>query len=79
MLSDVRACGYLNESASVRKNFPIHENVKLEFGADLFNMFNRHYWLDSNLAASLTSPTTFGTYNAASNPRNIQFHLKIRF
>ena len=79
VLSDVRACGYLNESASIRKNFPIHENVKLEFGADLFNMFNRHYWLDSNLAASLTSPTTFGTYNAASNPRNIQFHLKIRF
>jgi hypothetical protein len=79
VLPDVRHCGYLNEDVSIAKTFPLIERTKLEFGANFFNIFNRHYWLNTGFRGSIATPANFGTYTQASAPRAIQFHLRISF
>jgi hypothetical protein len=79
VLPDVRHCGYANEDVSILKRFPVRESIQIHFGADFFNIFNRHYWDSNTFAASLGSPATFGRYTAASAPRTIQFSLKVKF
>ncbi len=80
VLPDVRTCGYQVEDFSIFKNFYFGERYKLQFGADFFNIFNRHYWDEQfSLSTSLGSPSTFGQAFRASDPRTIQFHLKLDF
>jgi hypothetical protein len=44
----VRDCPSLNESLHARKHFRISESVRLQFGAEMFNLFNRHQWFGLN-------------------------------
>jgi hypothetical protein len=75
-LSNVRNCGYENENIAFSKVFPIRESIRFNFGAEMYNIFNRHGWTGIN--TSVTSPT-FGNYTGATNPRNVQFHLRFEF
>jgi hypothetical protein len=75
--SNVRTCGWKNEDLTIQKTFPIMERVKTEFGADMFNVFNRHNWY--GLQTNVSIPQTYGQYTAASDPRTIQFHLRVEF
>jgi carboxypeptidase family protein len=76
-LPSTRTCGYLNESLSIHKAFPLKENINLRFGSDFFNAFNRHQW--TNLSTNITVPGSFGRYGGASPARTVQFYLKLEF
>jgi hypothetical protein len=76
-LPNVRNCGYKNENFSLFKNFQLTEKVRLKFGGEFFNAFNRHMW--TGLGTDINNPTTFGTFTGATPPRNIQLQMKIEF
>lgn len=62
---------------SLRRVFPIHENVKLAFQADAFNVFNLVTFTAP--ATNITS-STFGRITAQSNsPRSLQLSARIIF
>jgi hypothetical protein len=76
-LSNVRDCGYMNENIAILKNFPINENWRVRFGTEFFNVFNRHIW--GGINADVNNPDRFGRYSFATDPRTVQFHLKLDF
>jgi hypothetical protein len=66
-----------NIDASVRREFPIHESVKLLFQADVFNLPNRTYFGAPNTTLSSTG---FGTYtNQGNSSRKFQFSGRVSF
>jgi hypothetical protein len=67
----------MNESLSILKAFPIKEGINARFGAEIFNLLNRHQWM--GLQADVNNPDAFGRYASASDPRTIQLQLKIEF
>ncbi len=82
--NSMRRPGAFNANLSVFRIFPIRERVKLEFRAEMFNLFN-HPNLDLFTSAGgyvnyqvVTSPT-FGQITSASDPRLFQLALKLRF
>ena len=59
----------------VMKNTEIRENVKVQFRADFFNVFNNTSF--AGFQNLLTSPA-FGTYQATdTRPREVQLGLKL--
>jgi hypothetical protein len=76
VVPSTRMCGVLNENLAVAKQFSLWETTRVEFGADFFNLLNRHRW--TGLSTNII-PGSFGRYTGASAPRIIQFHLKIEF
>jgi hypothetical protein len=66
----------VNWDFSAFKNFAITEQRRLQFRAELFNLFNEVNF--SNPNATLTSPS-FGRILAAGAPRIVQFSLKFLF
>ena len=73
----MRDCPVLNENLTVQKNFRISESAHVQFGAEIFNLFNRHQWFGLNQDTGNTA--AFGTFASASDPRTIQLHLKVEF
>jgi hypothetical protein len=73
----VRADGRANWDFSAIKDFPIHESVAVQFRAECYNSWNH-----ANFNSPNTSPTSsaFGRITGtASDPRNFQFSLKLKF
>ncbi len=71
----VRGPGYGDLDLSLRKDFLFTEAVKLQFRADFLNAFNR-----VNLNSPATSlGDTLGLVNTSSDPRVIQFSLKLYY
>ncbi len=71
----VRGPGYGDVDLSLQKNFLFTENVKLQFRSDFLNAFNR-----VNLNTPATSlGDTLGLVNTSSDPRVIQFSLKLYY
>lgn len=77
VLPGTRDCGYSNENLTILKNFKIREGMRLRFGAEIFNVFNRHQW--QGLNADIDNPAAFGRYSSASDPRIVQFQLKFEY
>jgi len=78
LMPHVRTCSLLNEDFSILKNMTLFESHKLQFRAEMFNIFNRVVF--GGPAASLNAPATFGRVAGQANtPRNIQFVLKYVF
>lgn len=79
--------GYQTWDMSLLKAFPIHEQMRVEFRADLFNMWNHVNPLWGPIgAAGQVEPVAielgtpqFGQLQAARDPRLIQFALKFYF
>jgi hypothetical protein len=70
--------GTNNFDATVQKDFPFSESVKLQFRADMFNFFNHPNFKQPNRIFTAT-PSNFGTISAANDPRITQFSLRLSF
>ncbi len=70
---------------SLFKNFDIHENVKLEFRTEAFNVLNTAQFVNPNASLSFAGSapvSTFGVISStanAYNPRLIQFAARLKF
>ncbi|HLJ17099.1 MAG TPA: TonB-dependent receptor [Bryobacteraceae bacterium] len=76
-MPNLRADGIRSWDFSVFKAFPIHESIRAEFRAEMFNFTNT-----PNFAAPGQSfgSATFGVVNAQSNsPRQVQLGLKLYY
>ena len=68
--------GFQNLNASLVKNTSFTEQVKLQFRAEVFNLFNHPNF---NLPDNFLGSPTFGRITSARDPRHIQFGLKLLF
>jgi hypothetical protein len=92
--NSVRGFGAWQMDVALRRNFPIHENLKLQFRVEAFNIFNHPNF--GTINANYCSPGPFCTFGQATatlaqslgvlNPlyqmggaRSIQFALKLAF
>jgi len=76
-ISQLRAPGVANFDMSLFKNVPIHDNLKVEFRAEAFNIFNRVQFGAPN---TTTGDPNAGSINSQINqPRDLQFAVKVLF
>ena len=73
-LGDVRSCGTKNEDFSISKYFPVTERVRIRFGTEFFNAFNR---VNFSAPATNFDNLNFGRIAAASAGRVVRFNLKV--
>jgi hypothetical protein len=75
-LSGLRGDGRATWDFSAIKNFPIRENVAMQFRAEVYNAWNHANFSDPN-----TDPvsTAFGRVTSAAEGRNWQFGLRLNF
>jgi hypothetical protein len=70
--------GFTNTDFSAIKHFPITENIRVDFRAEIFNLFNHPQF--GQPAADFNTPATFGAVSSTvNNPRLVQFALKLAF
>ena len=66
-----------NFNVNLTKSFVIHENIKVQFRAESFNLTNRPVFATPNM--TVTS-STFGYITSTTNsPRAIQLALRLTF
>jgi len=82
----IQGPGYKTWDTSLVKQFPIREQMHLEFRAEFFNILNHTNFLFGQFGAISAEPTPlelgqsqFGYPLAARDPREIQFALKFYF
>jgi len=77
--SDIRGPAYLTEDFGISKIIPIHDNIKADFRAEMFDAFNRHIFNrpNSNLNVSNVSAGQIG--GLQNGPRSVQFRLRINY
>jgi hypothetical protein len=76
-LPDVRGFPGYNEDFTIFKFIPFTESMKLEFRAEMYNVFNRVNF--SGIGSNINSTSSFGTVSSVADPRHIQFMLKFHF
>jgi hypothetical protein len=66
--------------ATVQKEFPIRENMRLQFRLDVFDFFN-HPNFNAPVGAGRTFSTasSLGSITSAQDPRDMQFSLRLAF
>ncbi len=74
--NSLRGPGYKNVDLGLHRNFPITENVRVQFRAEAFNVFN---FVNLGLPNSNRSSSNFGRILTASDPRILQFALRLNF
>jgi hypothetical protein len=68
---------FINHDFSVSRNFHLREDMRLGFGADIFNVFNAVRF--GGIATNITA-ANFGRVSAQVNlPRVVQFRLRLLF
>jgi hypothetical protein len=76
-LPDVRSAGSNNWDFALFKNTKLNERFRLEFRAEIFNLFNRVQFGEPNQALGNAS---FGVVSSqANNPRLVQLALRLMF
>jgi hypothetical protein len=86
-VSDVRGSGYRDTNLSIAKKFVFKERVNMEVRAEIFNLFNNHYFTCDGQAFGDCIPfnndpssSSFGDWNGTvTQPRNIQLVGRITF
>ncbi len=68
--------GYTSFNASLVKNAPLSERIKLQLRAEAFNLFNHP---NLNLPDNFLGSPTFGQITSARDPRHLQFGVKLLF
>jgi hypothetical protein len=72
--------GLENVDFSVFKTFAIAERSRLEFRSEFFNLFNHANFQNPNASVAPASLGSFGrTFSTVTDPREIQFALKLYF
>jgi len=74
-LSALRTPRYTDVDASVHKDFPISERIRVQFRTDFINAFNHVQYNAPNNGIG----STMGQITSAQPPRNIQLALKIYY
>ena len=70
----------LNENMSVTRSFPIKEQVRMEFRAEAFNVFNRvRFGTGSTQLQNSQFGVLVGSGSQFNTPRNLQLALKLYF
>jgi hypothetical protein len=66
--------------ATLQNEFPVRENLKLQFRLDIFDFFN-HPNFNAPVGAGRTfsASTSFGSITSANDPRDMQFSLRLVF
>jgi len=66
--------------ATLQKEFPIRESMKLQFRLDVFDFFN-HPNFNAPIGAgrTISASTSFGQITSANDPRDMQFSLRLAF
>jgi len=79
--NNLRGPRYSNFDIGLAKHFPITEQVRMEFRADAFNVFNHtNFELPGNSGtADITSPSTFGVISSDYAKRVLQLALRVDF
>ncbi|MBL8217261.1 MAG: carboxypeptidase regulatory-like domain-containing protein [Bryobacterales bacterium] len=83
-LPDVRGPGVVNFDVSAIKDTQIFERLKLQFRAEMFNIFNHTNYGNPGVGFSpgpdgRNQSATFGVITSARDPRIIQFGLRLVF
>lgn len=75
-----RNCSVLNEDVSITKSISITERVRARFGADVFNVLNRHTWQADPQRNSITA-SSFGEIRPfqISGPRQVQLKFRVEW
>lgn len=69
-----------NWDASLQKAFPIGERVRADFRAEFYDFPNHLSYFGVNTGSfSATPPASFGQINSATDPRTVQFALRVSF
>ena len=69
---------FVNTDFSLIKHIPLHENIRMDFRAEFFNLFNHTQYATPN--GDLNAGSQFGQISSTvNNPRLIQFALKLNF
>jgi Carboxypeptidase regulatory-like domain len=79
--NNLRGPRYSDFDMGLTKHFPLTEQVKMEFRADAFNVFN-HTNLElpgASGTADITSPSTFGVISSDYAKRVLQLALRLDF
>ena len=74
-LAGLRSPRYTDVDASVHKDFPLTERLRLQFRTDFVNAFNHVQYN----APNTTIGSTMGQITSAQPPRNIQLALKLYY
>jgi hypothetical protein len=77
--ADIRWIPWKSEDMGLNKTFEVREGINVEFRADMFNVFNRHYWARpvSGMTVGNTNDGQIGGDMAGG--RTSQFRLKLNF
>jgi hypothetical protein len=73
----VRTLWRFNENGTMMKRFRVAERVGIEFRADFFNIFNRHYFGAPSL--NMNAPQQFGNVLTASGSRSGQAGVRLQW
>jgi hypothetical protein len=73
---DIKGPLYNNWDAALQKNIPIHESIAAEFRAEMFNVPNHisFFGISNQLGSS-----NFGQVTSATDPRTMEFVLRLKF
>jgi hypothetical protein len=72
--------GTFNWDASLQKAFPVGEHVRADFRAEFYDFPNHlSYFTVSTGSFSAAPPANFGQVTAATDPRTLQFALRLSF
>jgi hypothetical protein len=74
--------GFDNFDATIQKEFPVHDNMTLQFRVDLFDFFNHPNFnapVGSGRIFSTAANSPFGSITSAQDPREMQFSLRFAF
>jgi Carboxypeptidase regulatory-like domain/TonB-dependent Receptor Plug Domain len=72
----IRGPGLINFDVSLYKNFPVTEKQRLQFRAELFNIFNHTNF--TTVSTTYGAPS-FGQVTAAADPRIVELVLRYQF
>lgn len=72
----MRGPDYTNVDLSIVRNFELHQELRLQFRAEAFNVFNH---ANFGLPVADLSSANFGRIFSAAPPRQLQFGLKLIF
>jgi hypothetical protein len=68
--------GLASLDLSLRKEWALHEEMRLQLRADAYNALNRSNF---NLPGRIFGASNFGVISSALDPRQMQFAMKLTF